>query len=303
MAELGAQALEVDRLLEDVAQRVEVHGIELVGREHPHQQIEGLEGGAEVEAVVLRHAVEQRGLQRRGGGGMRDAAPEVGERPAGAVASALGKAVGQHRGVHGAGAGRGDALDVDAAVLHQLVEHAPGEGAVRAAALQREVDGPDLGRAAPRRGRHRPQPRRWDATGRCRPPPAALPSTRPRAPSGSSQTTDVRIIANACRRLHSSDFLGCPLPPARALPARTCRADVGLAMHPSRVEADERGPVAHHTRQRAMAFSFHSMPVPGVSRGVVKPFTGTRGSTIRSCPQSMNSSQWRVGVAASTWAE
>ena len=51
-----------------------------------------------------------------------------------------------------------------------------------------------------------------------------------------------------------------------------------------------------------MAFSFHSMPVPGVSRGV-KPFTGTSGSTIRSCPQSMNSSQCLVGVAASTCAE
>ena len=72
---------------------------------------------------------------------MRDAAPEVGQRLAGALASALGEAVRQHGGVHGAGAGGGDALDVDAAVLHQLVEHAPGEGAVRAAALQRQVDG------------------------------------------------------------------------------------------------------------------------------------------------------------------
>ena len=31
-----------------------------------------------------------------------------------------------------------------------------------------------------------------------------------------------------------------------------------------------------------MAFSFQSTPVPGVSRGVVKPFTGSSGSIIRS---------------------
>ena len=62
----GAQAREVDRLLEDVLQRVEVQGIELVGREHAHQQVEGLERRAEVEPVVVRQAVDQRGLQRRG---------------------------------------------------------------------------------------------------------------------------------------------------------------------------------------------------------------------------------------------
>ena len=43
-------------------------------------------------------------------------------------------------GVHRAGRGGGDALDLDVVVLEQPVERAPGEGAVRAAALQREVD-------------------------------------------------------------------------------------------------------------------------------------------------------------------
>ncbi len=60
-----------------------------------------------------------------------------------ALAAAVGQAIGQHGGVHRAGAGRADALDGDALVLEQAVEHAPGEGAVRAAALQRQVDGLD----------------------------------------------------------------------------------------------------------------------------------------------------------------
>ena len=51
-------------------------------------------------------------------------------------------AVGQHRGVHGTGRGAGDAVDPQPWLFEQPVEHAPGEGAVRAAALQREVDQP-----------------------------------------------------------------------------------------------------------------------------------------------------------------
>jgi GAF domain-containing protein len=46
----------------------------------------------------------------------------------------------QHDGVHRAGRGTGDALDLDPRVLEHMIEHTPGEGAVRAAALQRQVD-------------------------------------------------------------------------------------------------------------------------------------------------------------------
>ena len=59
---------------------------------------------------------------------------------------AAGQAVGEGDAVHGAGAGAADAGDLEPAVLEQPVEHAPGEGAVRAAALQRQVD--PLGAAA-----------------------------------------------------------------------------------------------------------------------------------------------------------
>src|SRR5204862_3751035 len=50
------------------------------------------------------------------------------------------QALRDHGGVHGAGAGGGDAVDEEAVVRQQSVEHAPGEGAMRAPALQREID-------------------------------------------------------------------------------------------------------------------------------------------------------------------
>ena len=52
----------------------------------------------------------------------------------------LGIAVDQHRGIHRARRRAGDAVDLEPRLLEQPVEHAPGEGAVRAAALQREID-------------------------------------------------------------------------------------------------------------------------------------------------------------------
>jgi len=51
-----------------------------------------------------------------------------------------GVTVGHHRGIHGAGRGPGYGLDREPRLLEQPVEHPPGEGAVRAAALQGEVD-------------------------------------------------------------------------------------------------------------------------------------------------------------------
>jgi len=56
---------------------------------------------------------------------MADAPPEIRQRPARAVAAALGPAVGEHHGVHGPGAGGGDAVDHDALVLRDAIEHAP----------------------------------------------------------------------------------------------------------------------------------------------------------------------------------
>src|SRR5512146_1875463 len=56
------------------------------------------------------------------------------------VAVTLRQRVGQDDRIHRARAGRADRLDVDAAIGKQRVDRAPGERAVRAAALQGEVD-------------------------------------------------------------------------------------------------------------------------------------------------------------------
>ena len=140
-----AQPLEVDRLLEHVLQRVVVGGIELIGRQQPAHDVEHQEGRRVVERVVVQHPVDRRGLQRRA---WRAAWLMRRQKPVSAVlapvAAALGQAVGQHHRVHRPGAGGGDALERDALVLEQAVEHAPGEGAVGAAALQGEVDRLDL---------------------------------------------------------------------------------------------------------------------------------------------------------------
>ena len=62
------------------------------------------------------------------------------EPPPRLLRSAAREPVGEHDRIHGAGRRAGDAVDGDAAVGEQAVEHAPGEGAVRAAALQGEIE-------------------------------------------------------------------------------------------------------------------------------------------------------------------
>ena len=57
-----------------------------------------------------------------------------------ARSAALRPALQHDGGIHGAGAGAAHRLERQAAVLDQRIEHAPGEGAVRAAALQGEID-------------------------------------------------------------------------------------------------------------------------------------------------------------------
>jgi hypothetical protein len=65
---------------------------------------------------------------------------EVGEPFAGVLGAAADQPVGHHHGVDRTGRGARHAFDLDSAVGQQLVEHAPGERAVRAAALKREID-------------------------------------------------------------------------------------------------------------------------------------------------------------------
>ena len=97
-----------------------------------------------VEVPAAGELVERRGLQRSDLGSLADVGPERVERALGFVAAAAAHAVGEDRGIHGAGGGAGDRLDLEALVLQQPVEHAPGVGPVGTAALQGEVDAFDL---------------------------------------------------------------------------------------------------------------------------------------------------------------
>ena len=147
------QALEIDRAGEDVAERVGSERVEIVGREQPRHHVHGDEGRRLVERPAAEQDVERAAPERAEPRRLRHALPEGGERRACSFGAAIGVAVGQHGGVHGAGRGAGDAVDLEPRLFQQPVEHAPGEGAVRAAALQGEVDG-DIGGDF-RRGRGR----------------------------------------------------------------------------------------------------------------------------------------------------
>ena len=71
---------------------------------------------------------------------LRDAAPEDLQRSAGAVVASFQISVGQRRGIHRAGRRAGNAVDPQPWLLEEPIQHAPREGAMGAAALQRKID-------------------------------------------------------------------------------------------------------------------------------------------------------------------
>ena len=135
----AAQAVEIDHLLEQGPQRIVVPGIELIGREHAGHEVEEDVDGGMLEPMVAGGPVVPRGLQTAPLCQARDPLPEVRERGRRARAPTDGETVGEHDRVHSAGTGRADAVDLEPRLLHEPVEHAPGEGAMGAAALQREI--------------------------------------------------------------------------------------------------------------------------------------------------------------------
>jgi len=58
----------------------------------------------------------------------------------GALSAGLGDAASDDRSVHGPGAGADNALDLKQIKAEDAIENAPGEGAMRAAALQSQMD-------------------------------------------------------------------------------------------------------------------------------------------------------------------
>ena len=133
----AADALEVELRAHHVAQRVEVEGVELVRREHAREPEHHVHRRG--EAAVSRGIEVVQQLQVEGNA-VADGRPETVERGACAIRAARGPALGERHGIHRPGAGAADALDGNAR-LEQAVEHAPGVGAMRATALQREGEG------------------------------------------------------------------------------------------------------------------------------------------------------------------
>jgi len=131
-----AQALEIHPLLEQLAQGIEVEGIQLVGRKvlGPVEHHAGGRHQGQAFAALHRHGEIQ-------GHAVGDGLPELFQGQAGPLGTALHQAVGQHQGVHGAGAGAADAVEAVAPVRQQAVEHTPAVGAVGAAALERQIEG------------------------------------------------------------------------------------------------------------------------------------------------------------------
>ena len=67
-------------------------------------------------------------------------APEIGKTLARFLGAAAVETVGQHHRVHRARRGAGNAFDGEAPVVQQMIEHAPGKGAMCTAALQAQAN-------------------------------------------------------------------------------------------------------------------------------------------------------------------
>ena len=103
------------------------------------ERVDEHEAGRKIQAEIARHLVEHGRLENAGGGQFRQPLPIGLQHALRLVAAAGGKPARQHYGVDGAGAGGTDAVKANSLVLEQPIKHTPGEGAVAADALQRQV--------------------------------------------------------------------------------------------------------------------------------------------------------------------
>jgi NADPH:quinone reductase-like Zn-dependent oxidoreductase len=124
-----AQPVEVDLCRDQVAQGIEVEGVELRWRKVPRPVGQQLAGRRQTDrlALALSHHADRHLLA--------DARPEVVQRLAGAVASILDPAVGHDHGVHRPRTAAAEPFEVNPRVRQQSVKHAPGERSVGASAL------------------------------------------------------------------------------------------------------------------------------------------------------------------------
>src|SRR5439155_9317513 len=111
-----------------------------VRRKDPRHGVEEEIAGRVLDRPVAPHHVPRHALHRAEAALRGHGAPETVELLARALDAAAHEAVSQRDRVHGAGAGAGYGGDLQPPILEQAIEHAPGEGTVRAATLECDVD-------------------------------------------------------------------------------------------------------------------------------------------------------------------
>ncbi len=119
---------------------MQVERVELIGREQPRHRVEHVEAERVVHVPALVQRRQHLGHRHRHQRAVADPPPELVECCDRALLAAAHETVGEHHGVHRAGAGAAQAVDEQTVVAHQALQHAPREGAVGTAALQRQID-------------------------------------------------------------------------------------------------------------------------------------------------------------------
>src|SRR5215472_9785040 len=93
-----------------------------------------------VQAPTIEENVEKPPAQRAQQSRSRDAAPKALKGRACRIRAALGVTIDEHGGIHRSRGSPRNPVDLQPRLLEQAIESAPSKGAVRAAALQREID-------------------------------------------------------------------------------------------------------------------------------------------------------------------
>ena len=132
--------LEIHETLDQLLERIDVERVHVAGRgsapwtaSRSSSVRRRTNSRATSASITWRCALGKIAVDARG-------APEIRQPLARFLRPAADQAVRQHHRIDRAGRSARQAVDADPAVFQQLIDHAPGEGAMGAAALQGEID-------------------------------------------------------------------------------------------------------------------------------------------------------------------
>ena len=139
-----AHFVEIDQVGNHRAEGIDVERIEIIGRGDALQHVEPEIGGRPVETPKTERGVDRVGTQRAQLPHIAYRLPESGESCARFGRPPIVHSLRCHNRIDSAGAGAAYAFDPEPIILENPVENAPGERAMRPAALKREVDRLDV---------------------------------------------------------------------------------------------------------------------------------------------------------------